>query len=293
MKPWEGVIDIPEGVCGEYSVEHHFKPAHKPISKFTMRSAVLGGHKHSKPLEFDHQTKWHRLLGPTGVWMTDLPVEQYQHDCELRDVKDGPVLMGGLGLGYAATVLAKRRGINQIVVVEKSKEVIELVEPYLKDRRHVIRVIHGDLFEFLKTFSHFRFAWAFYDIWQSDGEGTFFDIVCPLLELSKGMVPMDKVICWNEDVMRTQLLLGIQSRLYALTVMKDENITLDTLCEFRQTPYWDYAVPFFRCMRKFEIEEIKYPFNEMASWYARKFGRLDIDTITSALEAWHHVSLGR
>ena len=105
MRPWEGVIDIPEGTCSGYAVVNHFIPAWKEIKKFTSRSMFLGHNKPSKPLVFDHESRWHKLTGPTGTWMTDLPVEQYQHDCALKKVRRGIVLVGGLGIGYAATVL--------------------------------------------------------------------------------------------------------------------------------------------------------------------------------------------
>jgi len=50
---------------------------------------------------YDTPTTWHKLVGPTGVWMTDLPCEQAQHDGLLKNVRDGHVLIGGLGLGLA------------------------------------------------------------------------------------------------------------------------------------------------------------------------------------------------
>jgi hypothetical protein len=66
-------------------------------------------------------------------------------------------------------------------------------------------VVNEDLFAYLRDPPAQRFDCAFYDIWQSDGLGTYFDTVRPLLALSKGLVKT-RPVCWNESVMAGQLV---------------------------------------------------------------------------------------
>jgi hypothetical protein len=207
-EPWEGVVSIPEGEVGTYRVKHFSRPAGE-VERSNFRTAFIGGQGHS-PLAFDRATNWHSLEYEGGVWVTDLPIEQQQHD-DLLAPLFGSVLVGGLGIGYAATVLAANPDVDEVVVVEISPEVVELVGPHVRDPNGKVEIVTQDLFEFLRENDR-EFDWAFFDIWQSDGEGTFFDVVCPLRRLAWEAVYDHQIVCWNENVMRGQLFTGLQSR---------------------------------------------------------------------------------
>lgn len=218
MKPWEGIVHIPEGKSGNYEIRHFTRPA-GPIERSNLRTAIMGGQA-EPPVHFDRKTTWHELSYEGGVWMTDLPIEQQQHDNELKSVVSGSVIVGGLGLGYAVNVLAAREGIERILVVEISRDVINLVEPWIRDPRDIVEVQNADLMEYVKV-NEEGFDWAFYDIWQSDGERTFHEIVVPLREHSIGFIPCDsQVICWNENVMRGQLMQALIGRLMTCNMSK-------------------------------------------------------------------------
>lgn len=207
---YENVLSIPEGTSGAFSIKHHIAPAGKKFSTTTFRTAMHAGHK-NKSIVFDHDTRWHYLLEDGATWMADLPIEQMQHDATLTGYH-GRVLVGGLGLGYAVKVLSAKPRVKSIVIVEQSKDVISLVYPHVATPKTAI--IHEDLHAYLAshpTAKHYAFDWGFYDIWQADGEGTFHEVVMPLRSASRGKV--QHVRCWNEDVMRGQLLYGLHSRL--------------------------------------------------------------------------------
>jgi len=219
MQPWEHVVEIPEGKVGEYMIRHIFRDAGK-VARSNLRTAMFGG-QGDKPLEFDRKTQWHELSYDGGVWMTDLPIEQQQHDNELEPVC-GRVVVGGLGVGYAANVLAARSSVDEVVVVEISKEVVELVGPHVKDPHGKLTIVTADLFDYLKQEAEdddSYFDWGFYDIWQSDGEGTFHETVVPLRKISEGWV--DNVVCWNENVMRGQLCQSLHSRWGGLQILRN------------------------------------------------------------------------
>lgn len=99
-------LALPAARIGEYAIEHVEAPAGHVFNLSTARTAMIGGQPHLT-VSFDEPSRWHRLVGPTGVWMSDLPIEQQQHDTLLKPIRGArTVLVGGLGLGYAVTQLA-------------------------------------------------------------------------------------------------------------------------------------------------------------------------------------------
>ena len=253
-KYYDGVLDIPEGKVGKFRIRHIKHPAGAPLKSGTMRTAYFG--QTSEDLVYDKDTVWHELTENGGVWMTDLPIEQRQHDEILVRAK-GRVLVGGLGIGYAVVALAVRPKVKEIVVVEKSPEIIKLTWKATVKRAKALRpdikltVIEADLFKYLKARQKVatgkpEFSWGFFDIWQGDGESTFHTTVVPLRQLADGVVTT--VTCWNEDVMRGQLLMGLHSRLMLMD-NASMGLSLADLTKERGSIYTDWAVPFWRWVK--------------------------------------------
>ncbi len=197
---WKPVLNIPEKTVGEMSIKHEVVPAGTPISFATQRTKFLGGREVPKNITFREDVTYHWLVEKDrGVWTSDLPIEQFQ---QFRDVQGlrGNVLVGGLGIGMIAEYLAKKKSVKSVTVVELSKDVVDLVSPHLSSK---VNVVNQDLFEYLRIAKTdgIRFDHAFYDIWRSDGEFTFFRTVCPLVELSEGVVKHDPRN-WNEGVIQ-------------------------------------------------------------------------------------------
>ena len=245
-------VEIPRGESGSYAVEHFTHPAGKAMLTANPRHALMsGGTQKMKEIVYDRPTTWHRLVYEKGVWMTDVPSEQEQHRTSLEKF-EGHVLVGGLGLGLAANWLAKKKHVKSVTVVEISKDVIKLVEPYIKDQTKKVSVVRQDLFSFLKGYKGMPFDWAFYDIWQSDGEGTFFDMVTPLRKLSAGHVSDTRVVCWNEDVMRGQIFFSLQQRFH--TSQNDPEMLEKFLDPSRKDDKWiGWSMPFLRAVKEKKI----------------------------------------
>lgn len=210
-------LSIPEATVGGHSIKHVEKPANVRLSTANSRCQMFG--QESRIIEYANRTTWHELSSEKdGVWMTDLPCEQAQMESCVEAAR-GRVLIGGLGIGLAPALLAKNPDVETITIVEQSAEIIELVAHTLPDR---VEVIHEDLFVFLTDLKQDTetpggdafFDFGLYDIWQGDGESTFFDMVVPLRQLSSGLV--STVACWNEDVMRGQLANSLANRFAAL-----------------------------------------------------------------------------
>jgi len=281
---WDGLLDIPEGKSGEYEIRHLHKSTGTTLPTSNLRTSFIGGQA-GPNLTFSYPTTWHELSYEGGVWMTDLPIEQAQHD-EILKPMHGNVLVGGLGLGYTLAVLCNNPRVKNVTVVEISQDVIDLVWEHHHLDPDRFTIIQGDLLEYLKLFREAQTGvicqtWdsAFYDIWQQDGEGTFFEVVVPLRQMSDGLVPDKNIICWNENVMRGQLSMSIQSRYHWLRdseslkeVHKGMYIpTLEDLAGFRNDKYWDWMVPFWIGLAdgKFAMDDVI----QYSQAYAEAYGR--------------------
>jgi len=85
---------------------------------------------------------------------------------------DGPnILIGGLGLGLIVWHLSKRKDVEKVTVVELSRDVINLVKPYLPTNIQV-EVLEGDFIETVPRLgrSGVKFNSAFVDLWVAPTE---------------------------------------------------------------------------------------------------------------------------
>ncbi|MEM2768086.1 MAG: hypothetical protein QXQ47_07235 [Candidatus Bathyarchaeia archaeon] len=102
-------------------------------------------------------------------WMVDSPYEWFaMGEYAMRAIPPN-ILVAGLGLGLILHHLTLRKDINTIVVVEISKEIIEMMTPYIpRDER--IEIIHGNFFEVApKLASEGKvFNTLIIDIWAGD-----------------------------------------------------------------------------------------------------------------------------
>lgn len=282
MKDLLSPIDVPEGVSGDHQIIKKTFAAHHKFSTANMRCQFLGGQK-AKTVSWPHPTTWTYLTYDGGTWMSDIPCEHAQMiDC-IKGIR-GHVLVGGLGLGMVAVLLAKKKAIKTVTVVEKSQDVINLVAEHTTKHSDKIKIVHHDLFDYLDQLPNQAcFTHAFYDIWQSDGEGTFFNVVCPLLEKSKGKILYEPVN-WNEDVMRGQLMSSLMTRLLFSIPQAYEAKGLDYYTPIKEGTfksynpiYHNWSVPFFQWIKEKQPEQELA--QKMAKCYAYYYGRKSFDTM--------------
>lgn len=106
-----------------------------------------------------------------SVWMSDTPKEYYSMAELVTRTKGPKVIVGGLGLGLLVHLLALRRDITSIIVVEENSEVIGMVSPYLpKYHGLTIEVINDDFFEVIYDRSHCDADTVIVDIWKDNSE---------------------------------------------------------------------------------------------------------------------------
>lgn len=133
-----------------------------------------------------------------GIVMSNTPMEQRTH-IEPINKAQGNVLVAGLGLGMYLQNIKDKEEVISITVVEKSKEVIELVAKYFKDCQK-IRIVNEDIFNYTPDI---KFDFAFLDIWSDISEDNLveFDI------LREKFKDIQEIICWSEDIIELNKLL--------------------------------------------------------------------------------------
>ncbi len=108
--------------------------------------------------------RYTKLLIRHDLVMSDTPKEMSDHFSFFRRAV-GTVLINGLGLGCCLNVIRHYSEVKEIVVIEKSKDVIDLIFPEFQDDQK-IKIIHADAFEYKpprgKTYN---VVW--HDIWPN------------------------------------------------------------------------------------------------------------------------------
>jgi len=284
---YDKALKIPVDSSGKFSIKHLVEKSGTKFSTTTMRTMILGGH-HKKEISFCYPTTWHILAEKNdGIWMTDLPIEQFQADTMLNENVYGTVLIGGLGLGYAAQFIASQPQVDRIIVIEKSQDVVDLVWKHLRFPKRVETHIEvADLFDYLKlskiaikksSGNGEVFDCGFYDIWRSDGESTFHHTVVPLRKLSSTVIN-GPLYCWNEDIMRSQLLMSLHTHMAMLSnpFPGVKQMNLDELSVHRpEIGIWhNWKVPYYKAIKNkvFALDD-----TDAMMEYVKLYGRSDMN----------------
>jgi len=133
------------------------------------------------------------------LWMLDFP-DAYPFHQQAIDACGGRVLKGGLGLGYVVGELLKKKNVTEVVVVEKSQEVIDLVWPSL-DTKGKCSIVCDDVFNYLKTTQEV-FDYISLDVHRDLSLEQYEQVVLPLRALAEKIVPAENVLIWRENEMR-------------------------------------------------------------------------------------------
>lgn len=206
---WQTPLDIPAARVGMYEIRHEtVEPG---------AFALVAG-EDGRAI-FDAPTRFHRLDGP-GIAANDFPVEQSRLDLALRPVTWGrTVLLVGLDLGYAATVLARRKKIKRVIVVEPRREIIDLVWPYLlldePEARAKIEVVSADLYPWIEARAAraWRFDWVVRDEAHGASIERLFSRVVPFRNAVAAIAEPHRTLVLGEPVMRAGCAAYLADRL--------------------------------------------------------------------------------
>lgn len=120
--------------------------------------------------------KFVRLLHKGDVVMSDTYMEKRTNANFVRNAH-GKVLIGGLGIGLILLAIQDKPEVEKIVVVEKHKEVIDLVKDQLPLNGKV-EVVNADVWEYTPTE---KFNTIYMDIWNFINTDVYRDSMKPLI----------------------------------------------------------------------------------------------------------------
>lgn len=139
-------VQVPEGVSGAWRVERFEVTANSfELIRLGRRAPCPGNYT--------------RLMRGRQLVMSDTPAEMWDHYEPVRRAK-GHCLINGLGLGMVACAMAPK--CENIVVVEQSADVINLVAGSLPKN---VTVIHSCAFDY-KPPKNVRYDAVWHDIWD-------------------------------------------------------------------------------------------------------------------------------
>ena len=147
--------------------------------------------------------KYHRLWKGDFLVMLNTPeiVDYYQ---EFFSLAKGTILINGLGLGMCCEYLLKKRGVEELIVVENEKGMVDLIGPYFSEDPRCT-IVHADAFTYRppagKTFD---FVW--HDIWYQ--------------HFSKNLEDMDRLFEKYADIAKWQ---GAWARAECLEIKREED----------------------------------------------------------------------
>jgi len=150
----------PEGMSGDWRIEH-FSISKDEASFNNMRMSLKPG-QGSRWVKPGNYT---RLMCGRSVVMSDTRAELADHS-EAADKFFGDVLINGLGLGIITEAALRKDSVSHVTVVEKSMDVISLVEPYLIEKwgEERLVIIRADAMTYKPPVGS-RFDAVWHDIW--------------------------------------------------------------------------------------------------------------------------------
>ena len=167
---------------------------YEPYQLFAYDDIKMNGYKeYSQIGYFDQKFSYLALTEGNNVWMSLNPNE-IETMKPYIDKGKGDVLVLGLGMGYVPFMLARKKEVKNVIIVEKDKEIIDLFKslifPFF-DHKEKIVVIEGDAIKYLQNSEKKpRFDYIFADLWHDPEDG---------LPLFLALKKINKNIdCWLE-----------------------------------------------------------------------------------------------
>lgn len=141
--------------------------------------------------------KFVRLTHRGSIVMSDTEMEKRTNSAFVINAH-GNVLIGGLGIGLILLAIQDKEEVDQITVVEKNMEVIELVGSQLPLNSKV-HIVHDDIFEYKPLF---KYNTIYMDIWNYINSDVYQREMKPLISrYRRYLVPKSEdesryIDCW-------------------------------------------------------------------------------------------------
>ena len=151
-------IDVPDGKSGKWEVSTF------TVSEADARIASMRAIFSSQKGRGGIQPREYKKLTRNGYLIMSNAPDECRDFMHFVHIASGSVLVNGLGLGCLLKALLEKPKVTEVIVIEKSPDVIALVaETYRKDPR--VTIIEADAFTWQPPKGKFYdFVW--HDIWD-------------------------------------------------------------------------------------------------------------------------------
>ena len=107
--------------------------------------------------------KYVKLMQGMSVVMSDTDMEK-ETNAEFCSKAHGDIIIGGLGIGMIIMAIQDKPEVKTITVIEKNKEVIELISSQLKFNDKV-KIVHDDVYSWMPD-NDKKYDMRYMDIWN-------------------------------------------------------------------------------------------------------------------------------
>lgn len=182
---------------GKFSLEIDIKGRGEELVVVSHRNWIMMGYKPCHiVLPFNRAV--HKLKEKGRLLMSDTPQEMFLQYDAYKNAK-GNVLVGGLGLGMYVSMIAKKKEVTSITVIEKEKDIIKL----MNFKHPKVKIVNADIWKYLKKTKE-KFDYAYVDIHYSTGAMEYRDTVLPMRKIFEKRFKGMPVDFWGEEEMKSQ-----------------------------------------------------------------------------------------
>ena len=147
--------------------------SYEPYQIFPSDDISVDGYKEVNHIGyFDKKFSYLALLKNNEIWMSLNPNEIKTMEPYIEKAQ-GHVLVLGLGMGYVAYMMANKKEVKSVTVIEKDSNVINIFNNLLWpsfSSKEKIKIINDDALSYLKR-KQKDFNYIFADIWHSPDDG--------------------------------------------------------------------------------------------------------------------------
>ena len=153
---------------------------------------------------FDRAVSFPSIYQGSMPWMSVCPSEINSMRRQI-DAAHGKVLVLGLGLGYYPFMISRKNSVEEIVIVELQKTIVDIFNTHILphfEHKSKIKVITADAVEYLDGVNDGDYDFCFADIWEGavDGAEAYLKI-----RPHEKRLPRTEFTYWIEDQIKAYL----------------------------------------------------------------------------------------
>ena len=160
------------GKKGKYALRYI---DYEPYQLFAYDEIKMNGYQENSAIGyFDQEFSYLALTEGNNIWMSLNPNEIETMKPFIEKGK-GHVLVLGLGMGYVPFMLANKKEVRSVTIIEKEQDIIDLfnslIWPFFTNKEK-IKIIKGDAIEFVsKNQKEAGYDYIFADLWHNPEDG--------------------------------------------------------------------------------------------------------------------------